>query len=351
MTEPLHLSGDAFARGRGQAASGVAEEVRRVIRDRIDGARLAGSLGPVAQRYLDLQRAFAEHGDPAGMAELAGIAEGFGIARDELFTHLHLGILADITQGAPVPRDGCSAWAVADGPHGPLVVKNRDFAGSHAGIQRVFRHDGPDLAQGPLLCIGSLGAPGAYSSGMNASGLAIVDTQVGVRHHGTGWLRYFLMTRLLATADSVAQALRFVRTVPHAGGGTLVLADRSGAVASVELGASAVATEEAPLVCRTNHFTTTALAPETLPHAESEIDASSARRRAFLDRVIPSRTWGVAEATALMAEHAAAPVCQHGDDGGSRTISSAVYCCRSGVLHACLGNPCTGAWQSFPLLS
>lgn len=351
--EAVPLVGDAFARGRAQALAGDADEVRRVVRMRLDQAHAQGLFGSDAMRYLAAQQSFAEAKDPQGMAELAGIAEGFGFETAELFDHLHLGILQDLAKGAAADHDGCSAWAVADGPDGPLAVKNRDFSGSHAGIQRVFRHDGPDLRHGPMLCLGSLGSPGAYSSGMNAAGLAVVDTQVGVRHHRVGWVRYFLMTRLLATAATVAEALRTIRSVPHAGGGTLVVTDRNGGAAAVELGASAVGTEEAPLVCRTNHYTTTALAAETLPNDESAIDASSTQRRAFLDHVLPGRSWSAHDAAALMAQHAgeeaAAPLCQHGNVGGTRTISSAVYCCRSAVLHVCLGNPCAGPWQSIPL--
>ncbi len=350
--EAVPLVGDAFARGKAQALAGDADEVRRVARMRLNQAHAHGLFGPDEMRYLAAQRSFAEAKDPQGMAELAGIAEGFGFETAELFKHLHLGILQDLANGATADHDGCSAWAVADGPDGPLAVKNRDFSGSHAGIQRVFRHDGPDLEQGPMLCLGSLGSPGAYSSGMNAAGLAVLDTQVGVRHHRVGWVRYFLMTRLLATAATVAEALRTIRSVPHAGGGSLVVADRHGGVAAVELGASAVATEEAPLVCRTNHFTTTALGPETLSNEASAIDASSVQRRAFLDRVLRDRAWSAGDAMALMGEHAdrgSAQLCQHGSVGGSRTISSAVYCCRSGVLHVCLGNPCTGPWQSIKL--
>lgn len=353
---PHELSGDPFARGRAQAAAAEAGEARDAILSRVEQARASGLFGREAESFLNAQRMFGEREDPLGMAELAGIAKGLGVDGDELFAHLHLGILQDIARGAsPTGHDGCSAWAVGNGPDGPLVVKNRDFSGSHATIQRVFRHDGPDLEHGPLLCIGSLGAPGAYSSGMNAAGLAVADTQVGVRRHRTGWLRYFLMTRILATAASVDEALRFVRWTAHAGGGTLVLADRSGAAACVELTSAGAAVETASLVCRTNHFTTTACASETLSHASSEIDASSARRRAFLDRVLPGRAWGRADAAALMAQHdddgAAAPVCQHRGDNGSRTLSSAVYCCRSGALHVCLGNPCMGTWQSIPLMS
>jgi hypothetical protein len=188
---------------------------------------------------------------------------------------------------------------------------------------------------------------------MNAAGLAVVDTQVGVRHHRVGWVRYFLMTRLLATASTVAEAVRMIRSMQHAGGGTLVLADRQGGAAAVELGATAVAIEEAPLVCRTNHFTTTALAAETLPNDVSYIDASSTQRRAFLDRILPGRSWSAGEAALLMAQHtegeATAPLWQHGNDQGTRTISSAVYCCRSGLLHVCFGSPCAEPWKSISL--
>ena len=204
-----------------------------------------------------------------------------------------------------------------------------------------------------MLCIGSLGSPGAYSSGMNAAGLAVVDTQVGVRTHRTGWLRYFLMTELLARTATVADALELIRSVPHAGGGTLILADAAGALAAVELGAEATAVEQSAPVRRTNHFTTAALADETLLHRDSRIDSSSVRRRDALDQLLPGREWDAASAAALMAEHdagdARAPICQHDEGAGTRTIASSVYCCGQRLLYAVLDFPCSGAWQSYPL--
>ncbi|WP_212525926.1 C45 family peptidase [Actibacterium sp. MT2.3-13A] len=346
----LRLNGSPYERGLGQVAGAPSEEVREALVTRLDAARKAGALGAEAQRYLDAQRRFAARACPDAMAELSGIADGFGIAEDDLFAHLHLGILTDISRVSRGDHDGCSAWAVSDGPDGPLVVKNRDFSGRHTGIQRVFRHDGPDLEQGPLLCLGSLGSPGAYSSGMNAAGLAVADTQVGVRRHGTGWLRYFLMTEILARAATVAAALALIRSVPHAGGGTLLLADRAGGAAAVELGCGSVAIEQAELVCRTNHFTTTALAPETLTDPGSLIDGSSARRRAVLDRDLPGQSWDAASAASLMGGHGGgAPICQHGEGAEAHTIASAVYCCRAGLMYACLDTPCSGAWLRIPL--
>ena len=348
--EPVLLVGDAGARGRAQAASGAAPgEVRATMAARLTEARDAGLMTEGALAYLARQRAFSEAHCPEAMAEMAGIAEAFDLPEQDVFLHQHIGTLKDLAGGAALSEDGCSAWAVADGPDGPLVVKNRDFSGHHAAIQRVFRHEGPDLAQGPVLCLGSLGSPGAYSSGMNAAGLAVVDTQVGVRIHAVGWLRYFLMTRILSRCARVDEALALIRALPHAGGGTLVMADALGGAAVVELAAGAVATEEGPLVCRTNHFTSTALAHETLTDSTSRIDDSSAKRRAHLDAELPGRPWNVGAAAALMAQHVedcGASVCQHaGAATGARTIACTVYCPRSGLVYACLDAPCTGPWH------
>src|SRR3546814_3909336 len=78
---------------------------------------------------------------------------------------------------------------------------------------------------------------------MNSGGLALADTAVATTDHGVGWLRYFLMTRLLARHATVAAALEDIRGLAHAGGGSLVLADASGALAAVDLGHSKVCTE------------------------------------------------------------------------------------------------------------
>ncbi len=347
---PQTLAGTPFERGRAQADGAPAAEVRAALAQRLDAARQAGAFGGAADGYLDDQRRFAERHCPNALAEVAGIADGFDLPEADVFAHLYLGTLSDLARTARTDEDGCSAWAVSDGPDGPLVVKNRDFSGKHAAIQRIFRHEGPDLQHGALLCLGSLGAPGAYSSGMNAAGLAVVDMQVGVRTHGTGWLRYFLMTELLSRAGDVAGALALIRAVPHAGGGTLVLGDASGAVAAVELGANAVSVEQAPLVARTNHFTTTALAPDTLRDDASRIDGNSAGRREVLDAALPGTAWDAAAAARLMGRHdGAAPLCQHREAGSAHTLSSTVYCCRDRVLYACLDTPCSGAWHRLTL--
>jgi len=345
---PVRLSGLARERGRGQVAHGGADadKVRAAIVGRVERARAEGLFDGDADCFLAAQRRFAEESDPHSMAELAGIAEGFGMAEPDLFAHLHLSLLRDRRQAGTIDADGCSAWAVGHGPDGPLLVKNRDFSGTHLGIQRVFGHEGPDIASGAFLCVGSLGAPGAYSSGINAAGLALADTVVSTRDHGMGWLRYFLMTRILAECASVAEALTFIRARSHAGGGTLVLADRGGAVAAVELGHRHVSVEEAICVFRTNHFVSRDLGATTLPPGDDRIAANSRVRFDILAAAVPATEWSAAAAASLMARH---PLCQHGGEDEASTIAGVVFACATGSLYLADGNPCRGRWTRYTL--
>jgi predicted choloylglycine hydrolase len=352
MSIDLVLSGSAYARGRGQAAAGQGPQLRAATVGRVETARAEGLLDEASRGYLAAQRAFMALHDPEGMSELLGIAEGFALPEAELFAHLHLGTLRDLKGGAELV-DGCSAWAVAAGPDGPLVVKNRDYSGLHLGIQTLARHTGPDVTSGGILCLGSLGSPGAYSSGINAAGLALADTQVSVATHRVGWLRYFLMTRLLARCKTVAEAVAFVRGSQHAGGGTLVLADPTGATAAIELGAAGMTVATGAEVWRTNHYTG-GLAADTLLPRDDSIAANSRDRFGYLSRTLPGTSWTRARARKLMATHpetapGAAPICQHGSSDAAETISSVVYSCNLRQMDFCEGNPCTGAWRTISL--
>lgn len=349
MTPPprLDLTGDPAARGRAQAA--LAPEsvsaVRALVAARLDGARdlLAR---PHIRRYLADQRAYAARHDPEGLAEMEGVAAGYGLDPAELFAFLHAGQLAGL------PAEGCTAWAFADPALGAILVKNRDLRGPALPLQRVFRHRDPAWGRRDVLCVGSLGAPGAYSSGINSDGFALVDTQVVTTDQGVGLLRYFLMTRLLAHCASVAEAIDALYATRHAGGGTLVLADASGAMAAVEIGYQALAVERPsrPWVARTNHFLSAALR-DRLAAAPGDpgIDASHARLGMVTDwlaarSACPSED----EAAAIMASHDApgrTGLCRHGRNAGSTTVSCAVFACGPGTLYFAHGNPCDGVWR------
>ncbi|MGH6923219.1 MAG: C45 family autoproteolytic acyltransferase/hydrolase [Propylenella sp.] len=349
MSNVVELSGNAFERGAGQAAAcpDSVGDVRRAVEGRLAAAshlledrRTSG--------FLASLHSYLAQNDPDGLLELSGIAEGFAIPSDDLFAYLHLSVLADISLA-----DGCSAWAVRHPFHRAMIGKNRDFRGEHLRIQRVFRHRDPAWDRRVVTCVGSLGSPGAYSSGVNSDGLALVDTQVRTSDHGVGILRYFLMTRLLVRCATVAEALAEIEVLDHAGGGTLVLADRSGAMAAVELGHSVVSVEHGTdgWVARTNHFVSPELAAANLRDPSDLAAASSQPRLARLCRWLvgagPSLTLG--DARVEMASHDGsneAGLCRHGEEGDAQTISGAVFTTNSPTLYFCPARPCSADWRT-----
>lgn len=324
------LEGDARARGRGQALAcpDAAPAVRDAIRGRL---RSADTVTPAARSFLAAQREATASLAPEALAEIGGIAEGFGLAADEIFDFLHLGCLADLA-AVPEDGDGCTAFA-----RGGIVAKNRDFRPEHAALQRVFAHADPAWGGRTVLCLGSLGAPGAWSSGINSDGLALADTQIPTASHGPGLLRYFLMTQLLTACATVTEALAHIRAVPHAGGGSLVLADATGAAAAVELRHGRVEIEQAACVSRTNHYTG---APERLAPVGHSAARLATLRAALAD--------AAADPRAVLGLHAPESLCRHAPDA-SPTLAGAVYDGPRRIAAIAFGPPCSSPWWHFAL--
>ncbi len=200
-----------------------------------------------------------------------------------------------------------------------------------------------------VLCVGSLGAPGAYSSGINRAGLAVVDTAIRSRAYRPGWLRYFAMTRLLWECATVGEALDFLRSVPHAGGGSVVLGDRHGHVAAAEFPDGVVSIEAADSVARTNHFLSShaRTAPPPADANESNSTARLRYLRAHLEaRGVPSTVDAAAE---LMSAHGGdgEALCRHGKGDDVRTVSTAIFLTAARELVYAPDYPCRSQWRRY----
>lgn len=355
----LDLHGGAYERGRAQAelcAERVAEVTLAVT---LRVTELGPALGdPEVGAWLDAQHAFTRDHDPDAFVEVQGIAEGFGIASDALFAWLYADVIADLA-GLSSHADSATVWATPQGRcetsasgMGPLVVKNRDVRRAQGALQCVFRHVDPEWSGQRILCVGTLGLPGAVSSGINTSGLAVADAHVGTKDHGQGWLRSLLMTRLLRECTTVAEAIAFVFRVPHAGGGALLLGDASGAVAAVDLAHGRVGAEEpedAGFVARCGHFVTERLRGHEAAAPDDADARASHARLATLEhglRDLP-RPFAQEAIRTLMSRHgdsASAALCRHDERHDVTTASCAIHDCRAPALHISLGPPCTGPW-------
>ena len=349
----LDVRGSAYDRGRQQARlrperSGdvIASATRRL---RELGPALAL---PKVIEWLDAQHAFVRENDPDGYVEVQGIAEGFGIAADSLFACYYGNVIADLAK-MPAPAPASIAWAAPRGENGTVVVKSRDSRGTHRDLLYVFRHEDPEWAGRRILCVGSLGTPGAFFGGINTNGLAVADTRVSAVDHAEGWMRSFLMTRLLRECATVSEAVGLVFRTPHAGGGTLLLGDATGAVAAIELANRAVAAEDpgdTGYVARANHFVSERLRGVNLAPSE-DIGAHASRARiATLDHALRALAlpFTFDAIKALMGRHgdsASAPLCRHEEGRDTQTLGCAIFDCRTPALYFSFDSPCHGRWE------
>ncbi|MCL6607460.1 MAG: C45 family peptidase [Geminicoccaceae bacterium] len=318
-------------------------------------AEVEGALDrPEIEAFLEAQRAATERLQPEVLAEIEGLGTGFGIEPARLFAFLHASVIAELLEGGAVAAEGCTAFAVRTSA-GALLAKNRDYRDEHRALQQVMLHR---PARGrSFLVVGSLGAPGCFSSGINEDGLALADTAAPTRDLGPGLNRYFLTTLLLERCATVDEALALVRATPHTGSGCLVLADAAGALAAVELGHRQVGIERGSggRIGRTNHHRLPETAPANLssPRRAAAHGNSIARQAALglaLDRLAdPPGPDGLG---ALLGRHADAEgpaFCRHGGDDLAATISGALFDTARRQLAFCAGPPCSGAWRTFDL--
>ncbi len=350
---PMTLSGDPFTRGLGQAAAepDLMPVVRQAVMSRIDDAR---DLLSKAEAYLAAQLDFVRDNAPDHILQLTGIAEGYCIGLDDLFAYLHLAAIEDANGRHARDEDGCSVVARKLSGSGPVMAKNRDYLGEHRTLQRVFLESDPDWGERRILAVGSLGSPGAFSSGMNSDGLALADTRIGWRRPGVGWLRYLLMNEVLIRAGSVPEALALVEAQSHVGGGALILMDGNGNAATVELGADEVHVTHAGAagIGQTNHFLSGDLQVGE-PRAPDDAAAANSRgRQARIDTWLAGASGNsdFTDLAGLMAGHdvdGAPALCRHGSADGSATISTALFACNSRTLYFCPGNPCSDDWRVY----
>lgn len=352
LLKPIILAGTPYQRGK-EHGKHIKNNNNNILRNlKADMCQAAARYKH--EEYLKQQYSFAKKNCHMELAELKGIAEGSGVSVFHLFHLLNKSILRDWKKISHSTSDGCSAWVckATDGNH--IAVKNRDSSTPDTGRQAVFIHKGNDLENGDIICVGSLGAPGVYSSGMNAKGLVVMDTHVGTKRHDVGWVRYFLMTRILRKCSNVNQAILLIMGCAHAGGGSLILADSYGNCASVELSSDSVYFDRSQPALRTNHFISYMLSGQTLHHSGDDIDRNSYKRFDFLAKSLSTGVDGVEHAKHIMSTHrsdstTSAPVCQHREHGEAITISTAIYVVDRKELQFSGENPCHNKWSSYAL--
>jgi len=330
------LHGTPFERGR-QHGRKFGAEITRAIETMRTGQ---GAAAHEAARH-EARTAWPtiEAQAPDVLAELKGIASGSGL--DPIDVLLRSGF----EFFGPASPSGCSALAVS-GPLGALVAQNWDAPPSFAAELVFFLHFGPDGFEQAI--IASYG--GLCWVGCNRHGLAFVNNDLMLASSAPG-LPSQIVRRLILQERSVASALKQLRALPHMAGRSYLLGDASGAVAGVEVGASAGArvNQTGSPVLHTNH----ALDPD-IARDESEATLratypSSRQRHEILRRKLPPDP-DAAAIMALLSDEEGHPdsVCKAASPAEpSATLFSVIFDCGARSLLLCPGAPARQSYQRF----
>ena len=235
-----------------------------------------------------------------------------------------------------------------------ILAKNRDYRVDHRPLQSMA-YVAPASGY-RYLTLTSAGSPGVYSSGINEAGLAVADTHVVSRDIGPGVPRYGLMMMLLERCDTVSSARDYLTSVPHMGGGNVVVADAAGGLLLCESawsGPVCVAPEDG-FVVATNHFVSDALREAWVEVDRGALRGNSLARRAYLEARL-SRAGGnvdVRWAHDVMSyrDGPGTSVCRDESmEEGVATISLSVYLPATREALVWNGSPCDVGSERFPI--
>lgn len=356
----VSVSGSPYQRGR-QYGEQAAVLIRRSLEEYrgvfAHYARIEWSQAlTAAAAYRPAITAFS----PAIAQELDGIADGAGVARDDILalnTRSELMFAAAIsTPGSAIAQE-CTSFAVlpeASATGGVLVGQNWDwlaFAGETLVYIDVRRDDGPDYV---TICEAGLLA----KMGFNAAGLGVcTNTLVTTRLDGDGGVPYHVMLRALLDATTMTDALRRLMQTRRALSANYMLAHADGLAVNAEtMPGDATGVRlmlpEPGWITHANHFVDRDFAREDARLAPQPHSLFRQERmgRALGQMGAAGRT--VKAIGAALGSHHNHPdgVCTHPTPGARRyeqraTLASVIADLASGELWVADGPPCVTPFE------
>jgi isopenicillin-N N-acyltransferase like protein len=333
----IEVAGTAYAMGvqhGAQAAALISRYLLLIERvTQLPRAVLARN----AMRFVPLIEAL----NPRYLEEVHGLAHGAGISFEEAM------ICQARAEAAYDYDGGCTAFALtgaATRAGQTLAGQNQDLPPEYSDVGIVLHVQPTDGRPRAVMFTfaGQLGYMGLNSEGVALFANALYDYawQLG--------LPKYAMKRTILEQGSVAEAVGLLEQHRLCSANNLVLADRSGAVADVEVRPEGVAhftVGGAAARVHTNHYATpefAALETHTLPDSCARLDRMNALLRAQWGQVT------VESLQALLADHDGEPggICRHGANG-YHTISGYIAEPGRGVLHVRRGHGCLGTWNSY----
>jgi len=357
-------AGEPFARGFHLGRS----EARRVTQSvtaymaifrLFTGLRREGVLAE-AECFMPVIAGYAPH----LLEEMRGIAEGAGRDVREIVA---INVRTELMYGLGILRKGrtseCTSVAIgksasADGH--VRVAQNWDWIPSLAGtlvLWVIQRDDGPNLLT--LVEAGMVG-----KIGINAAGLAMcVNLLISDSDHaGPAVPMHIILRRVLEEASSVEEAISLIGASKRCTSCNHLLADRGGALASVEATptAQAVLRPTGDVLTHTNHCFDADLAVYDRNARESPETLARGRRI----QALAQRERGKRQESLINEKDLRVMLADHGSESGSiclhvrselpfveqgESIASIIFDLTEGQVDIADGPPCQYSYRRFPL--
>ena len=302
--------------------------------------------------------AYLEVHAPSILEEMRGIAEGSGVATDDVVKHnLCSHINAVLTPAESTAGEACTSVYFAAGDRGPLLAKNTDVG--EPTPENIVRFK-PMLLWRPrdgFAHVGNTHMGTVWRHvGINEKGLALGGSSVsgGVGGFQPGLTDGFLGRLFLERCATVEEAVSLVQSHVFVGQGVnLIVGDENGDAAVFELSVDGTVVDR--LDGRDHLFTTNFYASGKLAHGPSSKEwliANSRARHAFLSGLQPGGSEGFAldQAEGILRHHAVeGAICQHSDRNRMSTTFSTVAVCRERLLLTAWGKPCQDPFHVYGL--
>lgn len=340
----IEVSGTPREMGR-QIGEAAREQVRAFVEMAMTLVRKSGNVErDVAVRVARQSGQCAREYAPEMMEELEGIAEGAGVALDDV-------LLLQVRNQLPGPPvNACTSFAIrssSECSHARYAAQNWDNDADLEPVTIVLTrrpHGKPaliNITQAGLI---------AYI-GLNDAGIGVCLNTLPSPSRAVGVPHYFTV-RGIFESTNLEQAVHAVERARRAIGANILLATPQGP-ADLEV------TIDEVRVLRAEHWlshTNHCLDPQLVHYNEQfpELIQSGPRKRR-IDSLLASSPRELADLKAALADHDDYPrsICRHPNDdpqhGDWTTVFSVVLDVDQGVLYASRGNPCEQPFERYDL--
>lgn len=329
------VEGTPYAAGRAQGETlARTPEAARFFTSPFEGK------GPLSPGEAEAALLFFERHCPGHNEEIRGFADALGVPAEQVvyyaFSHNPptLSISGACSQVVVMPSHG------ADGHL--RVARNYDFNPRMTELRLATTR-----IEGQAAHLGFTELQFGRYDGMNAHGLCVTMSAGAplVPAEPGGCMFWSLVRTVLDRCGTVAQALDVIEGIPLSFNLNLVLADRTGEAAVVEMASSrrAVKRIREGILVSTNHFAL----PEMVAHDRNRMWNSVERTR-----VVRKRLSGAVHGETLRGLLGTAfpeGLCVHDFSGYFGTLWSEVFDVTAGTVDICFGPPTHNPWRTFTL--